>query len=87
MVVSSYTSDSGQWPTFAEMMASAVTSSTSSTKPWTQKLPEASPLKDNMVSQPGPDVGSSAGSGQEAGLMDYAWNEDNINIDFMTGEK
>ena len=71
-------SSPSEWPSFEEMTAGLTSKSSS--------LPE--------VTMPEIEVGEAVTSTPEGGpyglepelsMMDYAWNEDNIEIDFMTG--
>ena len=72
---SSPSSESAKWPTFDEMASSILTSSSSSAAPdHADVVVNDAPAAANVLEP-------------EMSMMDYAWNEDNIQIDFMTGER
>ena len=77
-------SASSKWPTFEEMTAgltSGLTSESASVPEVT--LPEVDEAVTSAVTSE-PEAGP-FGLEPELSMMDYAWNEDNIEIDFMTG--
>ena len=86
-------SSSSSWPTFDEMASSIL--STQSTPEALSKSSSASldlMQSDSPMEAASSSSSSSSGSSfgviePELSMMDYAWNEDNIEIDFMTGKE